>query len=131
MLLGGMLGAFAGWEIVNASRRGDLLPALGPANTAWVLAAVAVLVLLFVAIAAPSFTRGFALFMSAAFGWAAYDVGRTSDASMLWQLVVVAVGAFAAFQLARRQPVLPRYQPTGSSRIVHRKFPAGMPTCGG
>lgn len=118
MFIGGMVGAFAGWEIVNASRNGDLLPALAPASTAWALAGVAVFFLLFIAVAGPRFTQGFAPFISAAVGWAAYDTGRVGDVTMLWQLVVVAVGAFAAFQLARHQWVLPRYQPTGSARVV-------------
>ena len=118
MLIGGIVGAFAGWEIVNASRHGDLVPALAPPSTAWALALAAVGFLLLIAIAGPQFSQGFTPFISAAFGWAAYDIGRTGDATMLWQLVIVAVGAFAAFQLARRQRVLPRYRPTGSARIV-------------
>jgi hypothetical protein len=118
MLLGAIVGVLMGWEMVQGSGDGDLGRLLSADGSGWVLVGGAIVLLLLVAVASPGFVKACAPCVIAASGWAALDAGRMRDMALLWPMVVLAVGVFAAFMSARQQRILPRLVRNDSARVV-------------
>jgi hypothetical protein len=118
MLIGMVVGALAGLQVVEASRRGDLVEFLSPATAGWVIVASLIVLASVAAIAAPAFTRGFAPWVAAGAAWAAYEAAPTSHVSSFWPLSVLAAGMLAAYFMACGQRVVIRRPRTNSARVV-------------